>query len=259
MSRLSTPRDVSSLAPTLPINNSIFQRAGFVLRRGQFSILAAAPGVGKTILATNLAILSPKIPTLYLSADSDEWTVRTRACSILTGHTLVEVERNSGQESWDQHYNDRLRKADHVDFCYRSDLDPEFIVYRMQAYLELQGAPPHLLIVDNLGNAVVDQDKEAVEMRAMCRDLQALARSTGAHVMTTHHVTGPKESGTQQIGLSDLLWKIGKIPEVVIGVNRNHDTELNMFIAKNRGGKANVSIPVPIDYTRATIGGFIRS
>lgn len=255
MSRLSTPKNITELAPALVVPNSHFQRAGFVQRRGQFSIIAAAPGVGKTILATNLAVQA-SVPTLYFSADSDEFTVLTRAAAILTGHTLDEIERNLEDDSWADYYAKILSRADHVDWCYNSDIDPEFIALRVQAYAEMQGEYPWLIVVDNLGNTVVEQDNEASELKATCRELQRLARLTGAHVIGTHHVTGPKESGWTEIGLGDLLYKIGKISEQVIGLHHYSQAELYLNIAKNRGGRSGFGFPVGIDYARATIDGF---
>lgn len=73
--------------------------------------------------------------------------------------------------------------------------------------------------------------------------------------MALHHVTGPKESGEQPIGLADLLYKIGKIPETVIGLNRAGEN-LNVTVPKQRGGKSGIEFQLPISYPTATIGGY---
>lgn len=257
MPLLSASRKATVLAPPLPVSNSVFAQHGLVFRRGQLSLVAAAPSVGKTLFATNLGIRTP-VPALYFSADSDEWTVKQRACSILSGVKLNTVEQQLGEEAWDQYYTDQLRHTDHVDFCFQTDIDPEFIVQRIFAYAELRGDYPQLIVVDNLGNTVVDQDNEGAELRATCRELQRLARITGAHVMGLHHVTGPKENGLQPILLGDLLWKLGKIPEMVLGLNWTdvQRSGLNVTVPKFRGGKGGISFQLPVDYTTATIGGF---
>jgi hypothetical protein len=258
MPLLSARRQTTTLAPPLPVANTIFASAGLVFRQGQFSILAAAPGVGKTVVATNLCIRTP-VPAIYFSADSDEWTVKQRACSILSGVELTEVETRLGDDAWDDHYTDMLRKADHVDWCFQSDIDTDFIVTRLQAYAELRGDYPRLIVVDNLGNTVVDQDNEGSELRATCRELQRIARNTGAHVMALHHVAGAKENGLQPILLGDLLYKIGKIPEQVLGLywaGGEQYASPTMTAPKYRGGKGGLTIPLGIDYTKATVGGF---
>lgn len=254
---LSASRKAVVLAPPLPVQNSVFSQAGLVFRRGQFSLVAAAPSVGKTLFATNLTIHTP-VPALYFSADSDEWTVKQRACSILTGTQLDVVEQQLNDETWEQFYTDKLRSLDHIDFCYQTDIDPEFIVQRMLAYGELRGEWPQLVIVDNLGNTVEDPESQGAELQSSCRELQKLARKTKAHVMALHHVVGPKENGDKPILLGDLIHKVGKLPELVIGLSWTDQsrTQLLMNVPKFRGGKGGIAFQLPIDYTRATISGF---
>jgi replicative DNA helicase len=108
MPLLSTTRRAAVLSPPLPVANSLFAGNGLSFRRGQFCLLAGAPGTGKTVVATNIAVRTP-VPTLYFSADSDEWTVRMRTSSILSGSMLDDVEQNLGDEAWDGFYADKLR------------------------------------------------------------------------------------------------------------------------------------------------------
>jgi hypothetical protein len=252
---LSATRKATTLSPPLPVSNAAFAQAGIAFRRKQFSIVAAAPGVGKTLLATNLSIRTP-VPTLYFSADSDEWTVKQRACSILSGTPLSAVEQQLNDETWDAYYTDKLRAADHVDWCFQPDIEVEFIVERLFAHAELRGEFPQLIIVDNIGNTVVDQDNESAELRAACREMQRIARTTGAHVMALAHVKGAKENGNLPINLGDLLYNIGKIPEVVLGLHREQGETYTVTVPKQRGGKAGMSVPVGVDYNTAIVGGF---
>ena len=257
MALLSSTRKAATLSPPLPINNSILNRHGLAFRRGQFSLLAAAPGVGKSLFATNLAIRTP-IPALFFSADSDEWTVKTRACSILTGTPLDDVDKqlsNPNDEAWEDYYAGHLRQADHVDWCFQTDLDMEFVVFRLQAHAEMRGDYPHLIVVDNLGNTV-DPENEGTQLKANCQELQRIARSTNSHVLALHHVKGAKEDGTRPIGLGDLLYNTGKIPELVLGLSRSGENECHLTVCKNRGGKSGQQLQLPVHYATATIGGY---
>lgn len=246
---------VGVMPPALPERAGFLREAGVKLRRSQFSIVAAAPAVGKSTVATNYAIRTG-VPSLYFSADSDEWTVRPRCAAILTGKPLAGVEQDLTDPAWLPFYQETLSQADNVDWCYRSDIDLDFIIQRVKAHKEVRGpASPSLIVVDNLTNTVTSDD-EYGELRGTCRALQGLARTTGAHVMALHHVTGAKENGDQPIWLGDLLGKIGKIPEIVIGFNRMDQQWLNMTVAKNRGGPSGRQYAVSIDYSRATVGGF---
>lgn len=252
------PSQSVALSSPLPVQNESFQRNGLVLRQGQFSLVAAAPGVGKTLFATNLSIRT-RVPVLYFSADSDEWTVRQRACSILSGRTLDDVESDLGEESWQKYYGDLLRKADHIDWSFRSDLNLEYVAHRIDAFAEVRGHDPKLVILDNLGNTVTqDGGDEYAELRATCRDIQRMARGLSAHFMALHHVKGAKENGDIPIGQGDLLGNLAKIPEQVLGLNRVKDDPrvLNLTVAKNRAGKSGLSMRVPITKETATVGGF---
>ena len=255
MPLLSHTRKAAQLAPPLPVQNQLFDRADLRLRMGQFSLVAAAPSVGKSLLATNIAIRT-KVPTLYFSADSDEFTVHSRACSILSGYPLDQVEASSKEETWEEFFKDRLRRADHIDWCYQTDINTNFIWKRVQANATMRGGYPYLVIVDNLANTTTGSDNEYAELREICRDLQAMARLTGSHIMACHHVKGAKENGFYQIDLGDLLGNIGKIPEQVLGLNFGGSGFINAHVAKNRSGKARHSFGLPVDYTTATIGGF---
>jgi hypothetical protein len=254
---LSASRKAVVLAPPLPVQNTVFNQGGLVFRRGQFSLVAAAPGVGKTLFATNLAIHTP-VPAMYFSADSDEWTVKQRACSILTGYDLNTVEQHLNDDQWDALYTERLRAVDHIDFCYSTDIEPDFIVNRLFAYGEPRGEWPQLIIVDNLGNTVEDPESQGSELISSCRELQRLARMTKAHVMGLHHVVGPKENGDRPILLGDLIHKVGKVPELVLGLSWPDPsrTSLTVNVPKFRGGKSGIQFNLPVDYTRATISGF---
>lgn len=255
---LFLPRQSTALlSPALPVRNDTLLSAGVVLRQGQFSLVASGPGVGKSLFATNMAVRTPA-DTLFLSADSDEWTVTTRVCSILTGNQLETVESHLNEEGspWPGFYGKYLSQSEHVDWCYNTRIDVEFILDRMKAYEELRGYMPKLLVVDNLKNTVEDMDKQYAELEGICYDLQEIARIEQCHVMALHHVKGAKEGGREPIYLDDLLGNLGKVPEIVLGLNRLGDTSINMTIPKNRGGRSGHNLALPIDYTTATIGGF---
>ena len=255
----ATGRKSVALAPALPINCHPLSK-WVQFRRGQFSIVAGAPGSGKSLVATNIAIQS-RVPTLFFSADSDEYTVRTRALAILTGQKLDIIEEQIKQPGGADYYAQKLSAVDAADFCFRSDIDLDFIVHRLNAYSELRGEPPHLVIVDNLTNSVIDTDNEYSELRSICRELQLIARDTNAHVMALHHVKGIHEQAEKRsvsIGLGSLQYNLGKIPEIVLGINRPTDSTVNMSVPKNRSGKSDIDFLIDLDYTTATLSGFTR-
>jgi hypothetical protein len=251
--RLSTPRPAAELSPPLNIHNELFRQAGLTLRKGQFSLWVAAPNVGKSVVANNFAAHA-KDSTVFFSADSDEWTVRTRTAAILTGARLDDVEQHLVTPEWEQYYGERMKAVDHIDWSFRNDIDTEYIGLRLLAHAEITGDFPGFIVVDNMGNAMENPD-DFGELRVICRELQVLGRKLGAHVMALHHVVGSKEDGAQPINLSDVLGKVSKLPEQVIGMSRANDQTLLVNVVKNRGGRRG-SFHLPIDYPSARIGGF---
>lgn len=249
-------RPTAPFPDPLPARCEFLRNAGVVVRSGQFSLLAAASGVGKTLMAVNYALWTG-VPTVYFSADSDESTVRLRVNAALTGQPQAKVEADIRSGGWADYYLGVVKQADHVDWCYRSDLDIDFITNRLKSHREVWGSYPALIVVDNLLNTVAAPDAFG-ELGEVCQDLQVIARKTGAHVLALHHVTGAKEDGWQPIWQSDLLGKLAKWPEIVLGLCRQSGSYLTLTVAKNRGGPSGSEHSVYVDYEKATIGGFDR-
>ncbi len=75
----------------LPSCFKAFESNKIVLRRSEVSMFAAAPGVGKSTLALALA-LKMKVPTLYISADTNAHTMAMRLASMISGKNQGDVE-----------------------------------------------------------------------------------------------------------------------------------------------------------------------
>jgi len=63
-----------------------------VIRRAEISMIAGTPGAGKSTLALAIA-LRAKVPTLYISADTNAHTMAMRLLSMITNKTQSEAER----------------------------------------------------------------------------------------------------------------------------------------------------------------------
>lgn len=257
---LSASQRSSVLAPALPINNKVFDQLRLYLRQGQLTLLASAPSVGKSVVARNL-VVKTKVPSLYLSADSDEYTVKTSVLGALTGDTLVNIERNlhSGSQTWEDWYNEQLRQADHVDWSYQTDINLDWVVERMSAYAELYGDYPKLMVLDNLGDMTTEDGGDIyIELRRICRELRAVARNTHCHIIGLTHLTGEYEDGMKVVTLKALEGKLGKVPENVIGLHWADpgQQKVLMSVPKARGTKRGMVVPVDLDYSRALVRDF---
>jgi predicted ATP-dependent serine protease len=210
-------------------------RLGFTLRRGQSSMVAAAPGVGKSALAQDLA-MRLHLRSLYISADTDSFTMGVRAAAKMSGHPQAQVEKGMQDPSIAPMYHDVLAKLWNVRFSF-DVTGMEDVRDEVFAYATAHGEFPHLIVVDNLVNVVEGED-EYRAMRHAVADLDRLAHVTGAHVMVLHHATGKYEDGDSPIPLGGIEGKVAKIPAQVITLNRVHNDTLRVNVVKNRSGKA---------------------
>lgn len=208
---------------------------GFTLRRGQLSMIAAAPGVGKSALALDIA-MRLNFRSLYVSADTDSFTMGLRAAAKTTGHPQEQVERGLSDPDLAPMYRDALAKMWNLRFSFDCS-SMEDVRDEVFAYATAHGEfPPGLIVVDNLVN-VADGEDDYRAMRSAVSDLDRLAHNTGAHVMVLHHATGRYEDGDTPIPQSGLENKVAKIPAQILTLTRVNDS-MGVHIVKNRAGKA---------------------
>lgn len=196
--------------------------------------MAAAPGVGKSVLAMNLA-LRMQVPTQYMSMDTDAHTTCVRTVqhvALLDGVTAETQVQDDGLLA-----KQALGAVAWIKFDFPSQPDTEELARRVWAYAEAEGDWPHLVVVDNLMDVEYHSDSENQGINSIMDDLAKLARYTKAAVLVLHHVTGEYEDGDRTINLSGLRQKVGKKPAMVITLdNGGFDTQLVVNIAKNRFG-----------------------
>jgi chloramphenicol 3-O-phosphotransferase len=76
----------------LPQHFRSFQQADIILRRAELNLIAGTPGAGKSSIALALAVQT-KVPTLYISADTNAHTMGMRLLSMATGVTQNHAEQ----------------------------------------------------------------------------------------------------------------------------------------------------------------------
>jgi hypothetical protein len=224
-----------------PIANPFFNfnQYGISPRRGQVTIIAGAPGAGKSALMSHITVHArPKIPAIFFSADTDMMTLGVRVAASVIDRPLHEVDdliREGDEGTWSAVEG----ATDHIWYCWDSAPGCWDIEQEVLAYTIVTGAFPHLIVVDNLIN--VDSEGQSADYKT--RDgqiawLQDLARITNAAVVILHHVTGQYEDGLTPIPLSGLLDKVGKRPRLVLTLYKVTDSLLGVRVVKNSSGKA---------------------
>lgn len=240
-SLLQSKRIRGSAGDPLPEVFKSFTNIGIQFLRGQYCLTAAGAGTGKSILWLTVALRS-KVPTLYLSADSDAFTQYSRSLSVLSGMELsksMELARTDGLTTAE------LDLAG-IPIRFGFDASPSLdaVETQVEAYEEVYGEYPALIIVDNITNvrAGGENDSDPFSGLEGLNDyLHDMARNTGSFVAGLHHVTGPYNDADKPIPLSGVKGQISRVPELILTGFRPTENTVGWSVVKNRGGKADPS------------------
>lgn len=230
--------------PLPTIWNSL-EAKGTRFLRGQLCLICAGPGVGKSAFILNYA-LRAKVPTLYLSADSDAFTQLSRSMSILTGWDMGKSARMVREGT----LGEAEQEFDGIPIRFNYSASPNLaqIESSMRSYEEVYGDYPALVIVDNVTNVRTGGDNDEdpfAGLEALMDELHVMARMTGACVIGLHHVTGNYNDASTPCPLSAVKGQIARVPEMVLTLHKEMadfgPDILNVSTVKNRGGKADPS------------------
>lgn len=225
----------------------------------ELAILAGAPGSGKSTFAVNLAVKS-EVPTLYLTQDSPA-SVFTRMAALITNEPIAVIRKRQqeGGAVRDQLIDTvhrRMPKHLIIEGGRRTIGD---IDRRVVAMTEWLGAPPELVILDNLIDLDIEgshHQETAFYARALTA-LKALANTRDVCLLALHHVlkSGEKGDGVHPITMTDLLHGGEREARHVWGIYHDADaTRMYVQILKQQDGAANPSgeLRVPLFWTPET-------
>lgn len=247
-------RHRGNLAAELPMPWPSMTSLRVAFRRGQASLLASAPGGGKSTLALAYALYA-RVPTLFISADTDLTTmaIRTGAAVLGWSQAMVEAQLQSPQ------VRQAIESASHIRWTDDSQPSVADIYQETLAYCEVYGDFPALIVVDNLIDCQAERgsDKDWSATRSVVDGLKRLARESEAHVLILAHATGRYENGDEPIPLGGLEWKPGKNVELVLTMHQGEGRELRICPVKNRMGKASAKgglyVPLYADMDHCSI------
>jgi hypothetical protein len=209
-----------------------FAEAGMRLREGTATILAGPPGSMKTALALYWVGRLNR-PTLYFSADSEDFEVVERVAAMMSGDTVTQVRANPEKyaEGLDA-LNLRLTFEDSPSY---KDVELE-----VAAYAEVHGHWPEVIVIDNVMNLVGENESEWAAHRDHMRVVHRLTRITKACVLVLAHVSDDRSDTTTPAPRSKLMGKIGALPKLIISLAFDGE-HLRAAPVKSRWGRADPS------------------
>jgi AAA domain len=239
----------------LPDLHPMLTKKGIKLRRNSVTMLCAQPNGGKSAFALHYAIKSG-LRVLYISADTDQLTTMLRTSAIVLDQEVSEIEKlvEAGDraviaDAVGGDLEERLR------FCFDPSPSLDDIALEVEAYLELFGDYPHLMIVDNASNLVSGNENEWSALREVCVAMHHMCRATGACILLLHHVSEGSSKSNLPAARSAIMGKVSALPEQILSVAIDPDNdEFRVAAVKNRHGKHDSSgkdwVPIPIDLSR---------
>lgn len=220
-------------------------QATIKIRQGQLHVVTGLPGRGKTLFALWYAVKSG-LDCLYFSFDSDEGTVSNRAAAILMDKTVDEVKamRQSPAIVEIEDVLSDLQKRVRFNFAGTPTMDD--VLDETEAWVEMFGTTPDLIVVDNLLNLRGGSDSEFTAMRDNMAALHGLARETEAAVMVLHHVNSSLLSAqSKSVRIEEnrpahfgaLMGQVSQLPESIYSVALD-GSRFHIAAVKNRDGIA---------------------
>jgi len=207
---------------------------GIRFRRGQLTMIAGQPNAGKSLIALWMAV-QMKVPTLYISADTDAYTTSIRAAAMITGHQVASVEEAFRTGEGKDFYTEELSSISHLQFDFAPSPTLDEVDLAIRAYGEAYGEYPHMIIVDNAMNVVSMHNDEWSGLREIAKAMHHIARETEAAVLLLHHTSENEGRPDLPPSRKAIQGKISQLPEMILTVALVSQTgEFRVAAVKNR-------------------------
>ena len=221
-----------SAGEPLPDPWPIFAEKKMTIRRGSITMVAGPPGSMKTIMALN-AVKNMRVPTLYHSSDSDDFTMASRSLSMLTGTPTDETELWVMAQKGLAY--ETLKDMDFVRWSFKSSPTLEHMWREAEAFRELKGEYPHLTVID----IMMDIDYEGAGEQnywALMAELKDMAREQETAILVVHHTSESAKAGSPP-PRSAIMGKANQLPTLIVTLwGDAHAGTLDVATVKNRFG-----------------------
>ena len=200
-------------------------------------MIAGQPNAGKSLIALWMAV-QMKVPTLYISADTDGYTTAIRAAAMVTGHKVSTVEEAFSSGAGQEFYGQELDSIKHLQFDFSPSPTLDEITLAIDAYGEAYGEYPHMIVIDNAMNVVSMHENEWSGLREIAKAMHHIARETEAAVLLLHHTSESEGRPDMPPSRKSIQGKISQLPEMILTVALVSMTgEFRVACVKNRFAK----------------------
>jgi replicative DNA helicase len=216
---------------------------------GEFVIVLADTGTGKTALLQNLSMKSAPLKTVLFELELPSPLMFERFLGIKTGFKCSDIE--NGYRGGDRLGSDSLSKIDHL---LTSD-DPKMNPAKLEELInksELKfGERPRVVLVDYIG-LMKGIGRSRYEMQSnVAEELKIIAKATNVVMVASSQVHRKEDKDNPEIFLHDAKdsGSIENSAGLVLGAWRDREdpTLLYIKILKNTKGRAGLIIPCNFD------------
>lgn len=218
----------------LPTVFPALEQAKIRARMGTATFVAGPPGAMKTGF-TLFYLMRLGLPTLYMSADAEDFEMDERAAAAISGDSMDLVRRNP--EGYAEMVRDHTK---HIRLVFEDSPTYDDLELEVAAYAEVFGRYPSIIAIDNLMNLVGEQENEWAAMRDSARVIHKLTRTTGAALFVLHHMADDRADPSNPAPRSKLQGKVGQLPKAIWSLALDGD-QLKLAPVKNRWGPGDAS------------------
>lgn len=209
------------------------ENAGIRLREGTVTVVAGTPGSMKTGLSLYW-VGRLNQPTLYFSADSEDFEIVERAAAMVTGDSMTQVRANP------EAYVEALDQLQ-IRFTFEDSPTYEDVELEVAAYAEVFGEWPKVIVIDNLLNLTGENESEWAAHRDHMRVVHKLTRITRATTLLLAHMGEDKVDPTgAPAPRNKLQGKVSHLPKMILSLAFDGQ-RLKVAAVKNRFGPADAS------------------
>lgn len=212
--------------------------------RSQLSLVIGQGGSGKSLLTANLLANWSKqgVPSLAILLDQDQLTAAARMVATVTGEPFLRIK-----DHIDDYDPVMLNELGNIQAHFKAESMAD-IRLQLDAYMQRYGEPPHVLLLDNLGNMASGFEDEWSILRGLTLELDELAREFEIAVIGCAHTSDWDRYDPPPRKM--LLGKTSQYPRLIVSVGFNPLTgEYKLAAVKNSSGEADLNAVSPLVFS----------